>query len=69
MTKVKLTYFKSSGKYYTTGEYDTTFKFVWDIDAEIKSMPARPGLSTYGKEFIALVEPEDGVPFLMREAV
>lgn len=38
MIKVKLTYFKPSGKYYSEGEYETSFKTFHQIIAEVETM-------------------------------
>jgi hypothetical protein len=42
--KVKLTYFKNSGKYYTSGEYETKQKELFDIWDEVEEMIKHPGL-------------------------
>ena len=36
--RIKLTYFKPSGKYYTDGEYQTERAQWWDVIDEIKEM-------------------------------
>ena len=36
--KVKLIYFKASGKYYSEGEYETQHKHMWKIFAEVRQM-------------------------------
>ena len=62
--KVKLIYFKASGKYYSEGEYETQHKHMWKIFAEVRQMHRDgklPGL-TAGGEFgwyHALIEVPD----------
>jgi hypothetical protein len=34
--KVELTYFKESGKYYTSAEYDTTQRWMFEIFDEVR---------------------------------
>jgi len=36
--KVKLTYFKDSGKYYCNGSYDTSKKALWEIFREVEEL-------------------------------
>jgi hypothetical protein len=36
--KVQLTYFKSGGKYYSDGEYETEKEQLWEIWDEIREM-------------------------------
>ncbi len=42
--KVKLTYFKTSGKMYSSGEYETKEKELFDIWGEVEEMIPHPGL-------------------------
>jgi hypothetical protein len=43
--KVKLTYFKPSGKYYSYGEYETKHEGrMWLVCAEVRAMVVHPGL-------------------------
>lgn len=46
--KIKLTYFKASGKYYCDGEYETSQEYPFQIYEEVKSWNngKLPGLST-----------------------
>jgi hypothetical protein len=69
-TKVKLTYFKASGKYYSEGEYDSDHPWEegWKIYSEVKNMlnsRQLPGLIEGCSEFYVLCEPVDGVPALI----
>lgn len=60
--KVKLTYFKESGKYYSDGEYDTKIKNLFDIWDEVRQMldsGIRPGLCDGANEFIVSVDVPD----------
>ena len=62
--KVKLQYFKASGKYYSEGEYDTSLE-DWEVYAEVKTMlrlGTLPGLRDGCVEFDVLVLPPCGVP-------
>jgi hypothetical protein len=57
--KVKLTYFKTSGKFYTEGEYTSEKLHIYQIFEEIKKMLTEgnwPGLTEGSHEFITLAE-------------
>lgn len=61
--KVSLTYFKSTGKYYTEGEYETTEEWMFKILDEVKQMKADnklPGIN--GSDFIIHIDVEDDHP-------
>lgn len=56
--KVQLTYFKSTGKYYSEGEYETKKEHLHDIWDEVRGMikqGTRPGLIKGTHEFHTLV--------------
>jgi len=56
--KVELTYFKKSGKYYTTGEYETDKDYLHEIFIEVRQMMCDgdcPGLNGAG-EFTVLID-------------
>lgn len=67
--KIKLDYFKSSGKYYASGEYSTKQKAFYKVFEEVESMKtmnALPGVS--GNEFIIHIDSEEhpcGYPHLI----
>ena len=45
--KVKIEYYKSTGKFYSEGEYETSYSDMWAIFTEVATMLAkgkRPGL-------------------------
>lgn len=42
--RVKLTYFKASGKYYSQGEYVTQRQHLFEVWEEVREMQAHPGL-------------------------
>lgn len=74
MIKVKLTYFKPSGKYYSEGEYETPFKTFHQIIDQVRASlfaGSNPGLVDYAvvrDRFYTLVEIQDdklGVPALL----
>ena len=57
--KVELTYFKWSGKFYTTGEYETKIVSLFDIWSEVQRMWDKgelPGLTHGTGASITLVE-------------
>ncbi len=59
---VKLTYFKSGGKYYSSGEYQTKKKDlddIWDEVRHMRSIRHLPGLAEGCSEFIVLIEVPD----------
>lgn len=68
--KVRLLYFKETGKYYAEGQYDTLLKRTEDIVAEVRAMFASniaPGLLGMNNTFFALVEAVDlGSAFLIK---
>jgi hypothetical protein len=69
MKKVNLKYFKSSGKYYTSGEYRSSLKMYYDIVTEVRQMLRDghlPGLVVGCKEFDILVEVRNAPPHLIR---
>lgn len=69
MKKVKLTYFKRSGKYYANGEYRTDPMMYYDIVTEVRRMlngGNLPGLVDGCKEFDILVEVRNAPPHLIR---
>lgn len=60
--KVKLTYFKSSGKYYTDGEYETKeteLYLIYREVRELKRMGKLPGLAEGHSDFFVLAEVPD----------
>ena len=70
MTKVKLTYFKSRGKYYDHSEYETDRENPWEIYHEVRNWWSfhnyeMPGRTSQHWDGYILVEPEDGVPALI----
>lgn len=59
---VKLTYFKSGGKYYSGGEYQTKKKDlgdIWDEVRHMRSIRHLPGLAEGCSEFVVLIEVPD----------
>jgi len=68
MKKVKLQYFKETGKYYSSGEYESKKEHAWDICAEVREMRAfgtLPGLREgAGMSFGILVEIDEVPHFL-----
>ena len=68
--KVKLTYFKKSGKYYTEAEYDSEYKTRedWLVFQEVSLFQRDrklPGLSSGTWNGYVLVSPLYGVPALL----
>ena len=62
MYKVKLTYFKQSGKYYSEGEYETNKRYMYEILDEVKDLlrdKQLPGLMVGHSDFITLIEVPD----------
>lgn len=60
--KVKLTYFRESGKFYSEGEYETTQNHLWMIWKEVKSMQVRrtlPDLIEGHGYYIVLIDVPD----------
>lgn len=68
--KVELMYFKpESGKFYTSGEYDSAYKEAWEIFAEVRAMAkakALPGLREGASNFDILVDVPDLYPALIK---
>ncbi len=57
--KVNLTYFKTGGKYYSEGSYETSYNSLFDVWDEVRDLlkvGMLPGLSEGSKEFIVLVD-------------
>lgn len=72
--KIKITYFKPSGKYYSEGEYETNKIHHFEIIDEIHSMfnsgecPGLTNNSVNMNKFYALIEPQNenlSVPHLI----
>lgn len=60
--KVKLQYFKKSGKFYSNGEYTTEYKRFYDIIQEVKGFLAEgklPDLVDGCKEFDVYIAPNE----------
>lgn len=68
--RVELMYFKpESGKFYTTGEYSSTFEEAWEIFAEVRAMAKTktlPGLREGASDFDILVDISDLYPALIK---
>jgi hypothetical protein len=63
--KVKLTYFKRSGKYYTKAVYESGCEYAFNIFSEVRDMRNEgqlPGLVSNHSDFIVLVEPFETAP-------
>ena len=59
MQKVKLTYFKSHGTYYSNGLYESKSDYHWEIVEEIRILQAKkelPGLIKGSSDFHVLIE-------------
>ncbi len=57
--KVKLTYFKNDGKYYSTGEYETQWKEMYQIFEQVKKLAELrklPGLIEDHSYFHVLID-------------
>lgn len=71
MTKVNLTYFKPSGKYYTSGSYFSEQSMAYNIYVEVEEWRRYfhkedlPGLNVDSWEGYILVSPENNVPCLL----
>ena len=66
--KVHLTYFKRSGKYYSSDEYESELQYDYEIYSEVRTMRDRgilPGLVAGAHDFDIHVLPLDGVPALI----
>lgn len=69
--KVEITYFKPSGKYYATGEYETSASHIYAVVDEVRKMfgcGECPGLvhdSVRRNQFVAVVTFND-VPHIVR---
>ncbi len=60
--KVKLTYFKESGKYYSEGDYSSTKLQMYEIFAEVRKLRdggKLPGLVEGAVDFHILIEVPD----------
>ena len=55
---VKLTYFKSNGKYYSEGEYMEDYILLYEIWENVEKMEKHPGLSGRWKGMILIDVPE-----------
>jgi len=69
VTKLKLTYFRTTGKYYTDSEYKTDSN-VWNARAEVRNMMKEgrlPGLIPGKHEFHVLVEDKYGRYLITRD--
>ena len=67
---VKLQYYKPNGKYYTTGEYESSRTMLYDIVREVREMRDAgklPGLVAGAVEFIIYIEGNEpfGVPHIV----
>jgi hypothetical protein len=72
--KVSLSYFKASGKYYSSGEYETNKEDLWEIWNEVEDMllaGKRPGLADgYGFNTLVLVpDHPDYQPHMIMESL
>lgn len=59
MHKVKLTYYKSSGKFYSEGEYESSKEYLFEIWHEVRTMLEEenlPGLIKGHSQYIVQVE-------------
>lgn len=68
-TVVKLQYFKHSGKYYSSGEYESSHHMLYDVVKEVRKMQSDgklPGLVSGATEFVILIEGE--VPHIIPPA-
>ena len=72
MKKIKLTYFKDSGKYYSDGEYESEHEFDFNIYKEVMewangslTFEHLPGLSSRVWWGYILVQSDDGVPAII----
>lgn len=66
--EVQLTYFKTSGKFYTDGSYTSDKKFPFEVFEEVQKMKDEgklPGLVEGATEFIIHIYPEDWYPALI----
>lgn len=67
---VALTYFKSTGKYYSEGEYHSSYEHAFEVYREVRNLLTRrqlPGLVDGHSPYIVLVEPSMAVPALIIE--
>ncbi len=56
--KVELTYFKTGGKYYSEGTYETEYPDLFDVWSEVRDLlkvGMLPGLCDGAKDFIVLI--------------
>ena len=59
MQTIKVDYFKPSGKWYASGDFETRHAWLGDIIREFEDMRRAgeaPGLSTGGKGFFVVIE-------------
>lgn len=64
---VTIHYFKSSGKFYSQGQYESSCTNMFTVFEEVRDMFAqgkRPGLVDGAMEFYAVVDSDDGYPAL-----
>lgn len=65
---VTIDYFKSTGKFYSHSEYESSCTNMFTVFEEVRDMFARnkrPGLVDGPMEFYAVVDSEDGYPALL----
>lgn len=71
--KIKLDYFKESGKYYTSGEYYTNEEWMFDVEKEIirmKNSGKLPGVSGSSWDiYVDASEHPNGCPMLIKDRV
>lgn len=61
-TRVVLTYFKTSGKYYSEGEFVSLRDYWHEMIADVRDMQVAgrlPGLVDGCREFVVLIQPEE----------
>jgi hypothetical protein len=66
--KVKLDYFKASGKWYASGEYSTEMTYLYQVQSEVlwlKQNRALPGLVEADSRFSILITLEGGLKQMM----
>lgn len=68
MRKIKLTYFKRTGKYYTEGSYNSKKENDFEVYSEVRHMNEKgwlPELSSGRWDGYIVVEPFDGVKHIV----
>ena len=61
--KIKLTYFKESGKYYSEGFYESKKSLPFKVYEEVKAMESLPGLvKTWGGVILVSAEGDASFP-------